>query len=65
MWHPPVPEGGRTSNNRWWNDRRSWNLRIADTLSNRPQRGRTGARLDVIRPLRGRFLPPEACPQVP
>ena len=27
--------------------------------------GRTGARLDVVRPLWGRFLPPVGCPQVP
>ena len=52
----PSPKGANV-NNRWWNDRREWNLRIADTLSHRPQRGRTGAKLGVVRPLWGRFLP--------
>ena len=33
--------------------------------SHRPRRGRTGARLDVVRPLWGRFLPTIDCPQVP
>ena len=61
----PSPKGANV-NNRGWNDQRSWNLRIANILSlYRPQRGRTGARLDVVRPLRGRFLPLYACPQVP
>ena len=34
-------------------------------LTYRPRRGRTGARLDVVRPLWGRFLPTIGCPQVP
>ena len=60
----PSPKGANV-NNRWWNDRREWNLRIVDALSNRPRRGRTEARLDEVRPLWGRFLPPDTCLQVP
>ena len=59
----PSPKGANV-NNRWWNDRREWNLRIAYTLPQRPQRGRTETRLDVVRPLWGRFLPPDDYPQV-
>ena len=60
----PSPKGANV-NNRWWNDRREWNLRIADNLPQRPQRGRTGVSRDVVRPLWGRFLPPDDYPQVP
>ena len=57
--HPKLPSPkGANVNNRWWNDRREWNLRITDTLSCRPRRGRTGARQGVVRPLWGRLLPP-------
>ena len=33
------PRRGPTFNNRWWNDRREWNLRIADILSIVPEGG--------------------------
>ena len=38
---------------------------VLQVASCRPRRGRTVARQDVVRPLWGRFLPPDACPQVP
>ena len=34
----PSPKGANV-NNRWWNDRREWNLRIADILSIVPEGG--------------------------
>ena len=49
------PRRGPTFNNRWWNDRRSWNLRISIREGEGvPKGGRTTPCLAPVRPLRGR-----------
>ena len=49
------PRRGPTFNNRWWNDRREWNLRISIREGEGvPKGGRTTPSLAPVRPLRGR-----------
>ena len=49
------PRRGPTLNNRWWNDRREWNLRRWREERRRPRRGRITPNLDSVRPLWGRL----------
>ena len=60
----PSPKGANV-NNRWWNDRREWNLRIASNSLLPSPKGANRSKIGVIRPPWGRFLLPVGCPQVP
>ena len=52
-------------NNRWWNDRREWNLRITDTLSAVPEGGEQEQDWVLFAPFGDAFSLPDAYPQVP
>ena len=45
------PRRGPTFNNRWWNDRRSWNLRTSIRREKSSPRGRTTLNLAPVRSL--------------
>ena len=45
----PSPKGANV-NNRWWNDRREWNLRIASNSLLPSPKGANRSKIGVIRP---------------
>ena len=49
------PRRGPTINNRWWNDRRSWNLRTTDRREKASPKGANNIQSCIVRPLRGRL----------
>ena len=59
------PRRGPTFNNRWWNDRRSWNLRTTNSREKASPRGANHTNLAPVRPLRGRKERVACYPQVP
>ena len=52
----PSPKGANV-NNRWWNDRREWNLRIADILSLSSPKGANSSKAGCGSPPLGTISP--------